>query len=161
MLSVKFICMGKLREKYLQSAVEEYTKRLSAYCKIEVVELAETRFSSDNAPRAEIENALKKEGEQILSKIPERARVIALCVEGRELPTEKFAKYIDDAMVGGVSTLCFVIGSSYGLSDLVKARADLRLSFSQMTFPHPLMRVILAEQVYRAFKINAGETYHK
>ncbi len=161
MLSVKFICMGKLRDSNLQGAVEEYMKRLSAYCKAEIVELAEARFSSDNAPRAEIENALKKEGEQILSKIPERARVIALCVEGKEMPTEKFAKYISEAMTAGVSTICFVIGSSYGLCDKVKQRADLRLSFSQMTFPHPLMRLILAEQVYRAFKINNNETYHK
>ena len=161
MLTVKLICMGKIKEKFFQGAIDEYMKRLSGYCKAEIVEIPEVRFSSDNAPRSEIDAALKKEADIILSKIPERARVIALCVEGKEMPTERFAQYISETALSGISTLCFVIGSSYGLCESVKKRADLRLSFSQMTFPHQLMRVILAEQIYRAFKINSGETYHK
>ncbi len=161
MLTVKIICMGKIKEKFFQAAIDEYSKRLSGYCKLEIAEIPEVKFSSDSAPRAEIDAALKKEATLILSKIPERAKVVALCVEGREMPTEKFAQYIADAAVSGASTVCFVIGSSYGLCEDVKKRADLRLSFSQMTFPHQLMRVVLAEQIYRAFKINSGETYHK
>ena len=153
--------MGKIKEKFFKDAIDEYVKRLSGYCKIEVAEIPEAKFSSDNAPRAEIDAALKKEAALIISKIPDRARVVALCVEGKEMPTEKFAQYISDAALGGVSTICFVIGSSYGLCDDVKKRADLRLSFSQMTFPHQLMRVVLAEQIYRAFQIGTGGNYHK
>lgn len=161
MLSVKLICVGKLREEYFKAALAEYAKRLSGYCKFEVAEVAEARFSSDSAPRAEIEEALKREGAEILQKVPERARVVALCVEGREMTTEQFAKTLEGYAVGGAGTVCFIIGSSYGLADAVKQRADLRLSFSQMTFPHTLMRVVLAEQLYRAFTVIAGKTYHK
>lgn len=160
-MNIKLIAMGKLRDKFYEQAFEEYAKRLSAYCKFELVQLPEVRFSSDSAQRSEIDAALEKEADAILSKIPSRAYVIALCVEGKQLSTEEFAAMIENNMNSGKSDICFVIGSSYGMSDRVKERADIKLSFSKMTFPHTLMRVIFAEQVYRAFKVIRKETYHK
>jgi len=160
-MNVKLIAMGKLRDKYFSDAFAEYEKRLSAYCKFELIQLNEERFSSDNAPRKEIDTALEKEADVILSKIPKGALVISLCVEGKQMTTEEFSALIDKSAVSGRSDICFVIGSSYGLSDRVKQRSDIKLSFSKMTFPHTLMRVIFAEQLYRAFKVSRGETYHK
>ena len=160
-MNVKLIAMGKLRDRYFSDAFAEYEKRLSAYCKFELIQLNEERFSSDNAPRKEIDTALEKEADVILSKIPKGALVISLCVEGKQMTTEEFSALIDKSAVSGRSDICFVIGSSYGLSDRVKQRSDIKLSFSKMTFPHTLMRVIFAEQLYRAFKVYRGETYHK
>ena len=160
-MNVKLIALGKLRDKYFSEAFAEYEKRLSAYCKFELVQLNEERFSSDNAPRKEIESALEKEADVILSKIPKGALVISLCVEGKQMTTEEFSALIDNAAVSGRSDICFVIGSSYGLSDRIKQRSDIKLSFSKMTFPHTLMRVIFAEQLYRAFKVSRVATYHK
>ena len=160
MLSVKLICVGRLREKYLIEAFQEYSKRLGAYCKWECLELNEQRLP-DEPSEKEIDAALEKEGAEILKAIPSDAWVCALCVEGRQMPSEGLAELIRSRENSGKPKLCFVIGSSCGLSETVKRRADLRLSFSQMTFPHHLARVMLAEQIYRAFTILNGSQYHK
>ena len=141
MLSVTVIAVGNLKESYLREAIKEYEKRLAAYCKFSIVEL------KDNTP--------------ILPHLPERAYRVALCVEGKMKSSEELAALIDQKATEGFSELCFVIGAFDGLPEEVKAACQLRLSFSKMTFPHQLMRVILAEQIYRAFTINAGSKYHK
>lgn len=160
MLSVKLICVGKMREKFYAEAFEEYAKRLQGYCKLQLMEPAEVKLS-DSPSAKEIEAALKKESSDILAAIPPDAYVVALCVEGRGLPSEGIAKLISDRENSGKPKLCFIIGGSFGLADAVKARADLKLSMSQMTFPHHLARVMLIEQLYRGFKINEGARYHK
>ncbi len=160
MLAVKFICVGKMREKFYIDAFDEYRKRLQAFCRFECVELAETRLP-DNPSEREIRTALDREGAEILKNIPSGTYVIAMCVEGSQMPSEAVAKLISERENSGRPRLCFVIGGSFGLSDAVKSRADLRLSMSKMTFPHHLARVMLAEQVYRGFKIIEGSKYHK
>lgn len=160
MLSVKFICVGKMRERFYIDAFSEYAKRLGAYCRFEYVEPAEQRLG-DGPSAAEIKAALEKEAAEIMKNIPPDAYVTAMCVEGKQLPSEAVAKLIAERENSGKPRLCFIIGGSYGLSDTVKNRADLRLSMSEMTFPHHLARVMLAEQVYRGFKIKEGSKYHK
>lgn len=160
MLSVKFICVGRMRERFFIEAFNEYGKRLQSYCKWQLVEPAEIKLG-DNPSDKEISAALDKEAEEILSAIPNDGYVVALCVEGKELPSEAMGKLIAQRENSGKPRLCFVIGGSYGLSPKVKARADLKLSMSQMTFPHHLARVMLIEQLYRGFKINEGSRYHK
>ena len=159
MLSVKIICVGTLKESYLREAVAEYSKRLSAYCKLSVIQLKEARIS-DSPSQKEIDAALQSEAEMILSEMSPRAYKIAMCVEGKQLSSEKLASKIED-ISNTHSEICFVIGSSHGLSEGVKSRCDMRLSVSEMTFPHQLLRVILLEGVYRAFNIIAGTRYHK
>ncbi len=141
MLTVTLVCVGNLKESYLREAAAEYEKRLGAYCRFRTIEL--------------------KDGMPIEPHLPVRARKIALCVEGKQLSSEELAAYIENVGSAGISEICFVIGPFDGLPESVKAACDLRLSFSKMTFPHQLMRVILLEQVYRAFTINAGGKYHK
>ena len=160
MLGVTFICVGKMRERFYIDAFSEYRKRLQAFCRFECVELAETRLP-DSPSEQEIKAALDKEGAEILKSIPPGAYVAAMCVEGAQMPSEAVAKLISERENSGKPRLCFVIGGSFGLSDAVKSRADLRLSMSKMTFPHHLARVMLAEQVYRGFKIIEGSRYHK
>ena len=160
MLSVKLICVGKMREKFFIDAFAEYTKRLGAYCKFECIEPAEVRLS-DNPSQAEINAALEKESADILRQVPQDAFLVAMCVEGKQVPSETMAELISDRENSGKPKLCFVIGGSYGLSDTVKKRADMRLSMSKMTFPHHLARVMLAEQLYRGFKIKEKSKYHK
>ena len=160
MLSVKLICAGRLREKFYIEAFREYEKRLAGFCKFETVEVPEVKTGEDPSP-AETDAALEKEARAILEKIPQGAYVVALCVEGRKLSSEGLAKLLSDRAMQGDSRVCFVIGSSNGLHETVKQRADFRLSVSDMTFPHHLFRVMLAEQIYRAFTINAGRKYHK
>lgn len=160
MLSVKLICVGRMREKFYIEAFAEYAKRLSAYCKFECVELAEQRLS-DSPSAKEISAALEKEGAEILKNVPDGAYLTAMCVEGRQMPSEAVAKLIAEREGSGKPRLCFVIGGSFGMHESVKKRADLRLSMSEMTFPHHLARVMLAEQIYRGFKINEGSRYHK
>lgn len=160
MLAVKFICVGKLRERFYMDAFREYTKRLSAYCRFEVAEPTESRLP-ERPSDAEIKGALAKEAVDIVKWIPQDAYVVALCVEGRQMPSEAMARLIEERENSGKPKLCFVIGGSYGLADVVKERADLRLSMSEMTFPHHLARIMLAEQVYRGFKIREGSRYHK
>ena len=159
MIKVKLIVLGSLKEKYLKDACKEYEKRLSRYCDLEICEIEPVRLP-EKPSQSEIENALKKEAELINKKTPQNTRVVTLCVEGKLLSSENFADQIKtDASFG--KNICFIIGSSYGLSPEIKKASDLKLSLSEMTFPHQLFRVMLLEQIYRAFKINEGSTYHK
>ena len=160
MLSVKILCVGKLGEKFWAQAVAEYEKRLSAYCKLEILELPEQRLPQ-NPSQGEITAALSKEADAIRAKIPSGASVVALCIEGGELGSQAFADKIGDMTAHGVSKLCFLIGGSCGLDETLKREAALRLSMSPMTFPHHLARVILLEQIYRALNILSGGKYHK
>ena len=160
MLSVKLICVGRMREKFYIEAFNEYLKRLQPYCKLQLVEPTEQKLG-DSPSQKELEKALDREAEDILTAIPSDSYVIALCIEGRELSSEALAELVAKVEGSGRPRLCFVIGGSYGLSPRVKARADLKLSMSPMTFPHHLARVMLSEQLYRSFKINEGSRYHK
>ena len=159
MLSVYLICEGKLKEPFYKDACAEYSKRLSAYCKLTLVEIPEVKLSKDPT-LGEITNALAKEGDAIRQKIPPSARVAALCVEGRMRSSEEMARMIP-AQGSQDKHLVFLIGGSYGLHPSIKAEASVQLSMSPMTFPHHLARVMLLEQIYRAFKINEGSSYHK
>ena len=159
MINVKLICTGNLKEAYLKQAYAEYAKRLGGLCKFETVELKEHKLPDDPS-ESEIEAALEEEGKRILALLPPRAYKIALCVEGKQFSSEEFAKKIESASLCS-SEICLVIGSSFGLAPSVKSACDLRLSVSQMTFPHQLMRIILLESVYRAFNIIKGTKYHK
>lgn len=159
-MNISVICIGKLKEKYWTEAVQEYSKRLSKYCTLSINELKEEK-APENASTAE-ETAVKEaEGRNILRQLKKDAYVIALEIQGRELTSEALSDKIQALGLAGKSDLAFVIGGSIGLSQEVLARADFRLSFSKMTFPHQMMRVILLEQIYRSFKIMRNETYHK
>ena len=147
-MKISLICVGTLKEKYLKEAVKEYSKRLSSYCNLEIIEVKEGRDK-------------EAEGRGILKRIDERSFTTALDIDGKELDSEAFAKKIDQLPHEGISKLTFIIGGSGGLSQEVKESCDFRLSFSRMTFPHQLMRVIFLEQLYRTFKINRNEIYHK
>ncbi len=160
MAGISVICVGKLKEKFYQEAAAEYAKRLGGYCRLNIVELPEQKLPKNPAP-AEIQNALEKEGEAIRAKIPPGSRVAALCVEGRMRSSEELARMIAAWEQSADKNLVFVIGGSYGLHPDVKAMAAVRLSMSPMTFPHHLARVMLLEQIYRAFKIREGSEYHK
>ncbi len=159
MLNITFITVGTLKEDYLRAAVGEYTKRMSAYCRPNIVELKEVKVP-DSPSKTEIDSALSAEAEKILAAVPPRAYKIALCVEGKQLSSEELAAAIDGASMEH-SDICFIIGSSHGLAPEVKNACNMRLSVSKLTFPHQRMRVILAEAVYRAFNIIKGTKYHK
>lgn len=160
MLSIRLVCVGKLREQFFVDAFNEYSKRLSAYCKFECAELNETKLGSSPSDK-EIAAALDKEAADIERALGKDAYVIAMCVEGIQLKSEDLAQRISSLAVAGRGRICFVIGGSFGISPRIKQRADMRLSMSEMTFPHHLARVMLAEQIYRAFKISEGTKYHK
>lgn len=160
MLAVKFICVGRMREKFYIEAFSEYTKRLQSLCKFEIVEPAEQRLS-ENPSDKEVKAALDREAQDIMKAIPNDAYVVAMCVEGKQMPSEGMGELIAARENSGKPKLCFVIGGSFGLADSVKQRADMKLSMSKMTFPHHLARVMLIEQLYRGFKINEGSRYHK
>ena len=160
MLRVKVICIGRLKEPYLRDACAEYQKRLSSFCRLEVEELAPARVP-EAASDAQIAAALAQEGERILAQIPSSAYVYAMCIEGKQRGSEQFSAELTRLTVEGVSSVCFLIGGSWGLSEAAKARAQAKLSMSQMTFPHQLARVMLLEQLYRAFEIGSGGKYHK
>ena len=160
MLSIRLICVGKLREQFYVDAFAEYSKRLSAYCKFECIELNETKLGASPSDM-EIAAALDKEAGDIERAIGKDTYVIAMCVEGRQLKSEDFARRINELAVSGRGRLCFVVGGSFGLSPKIKQRANMRLGMSEMTFPHHLVRVMLAEQIYRSFKILEGSRYHK
>lgn len=160
MLNVRIICVGKMKEKFYIDAFNEYSKRLSAYCKFECLELIETKLG-DNPSDKEIEAALCKEASDIEKNIPKDAYVIAMCVGAKQLKSEELAAKINDLAVSGRGKICFLIGGSFGMAESIKKRADMRLGMSEMTFPHHLARVMLAEQIYRSFKINEGSRYHK
>ena len=159
-MKINIICVGKLKEKYFKDAIDEYSKRLKRFCTFNIIELPDEKIP-DNASIAEEKKILQTEGEKILKYISPDDYVFSLCVEGKGMSSEKLASKMSELMVGGKSTVDFVIGGSLGLDQMVKSRSDFRLSFSEMTFPHQLMRVILCEQIYRAFKINNNEKYHK
>jgi len=160
MLNIKLICVGKMREKFYIDAFAEYQKRLQAYCRLELLEITEQRLA-ERPSEKEIAAALERESQEILKAVPADAYLVALCVEGKQMPSEGMAELIAQREDSGKPRLCFVIGGSFGLAPAVKQRADRRLSMSQMTFPHHLARVMLIEQVYRGFKINEGSRYHK
>lgn len=160
MLSIKIIVTGDLKESYLREAIKEYQKRLSAWCKIEEIVLKEEKLP-ENPTQAQISKALCAEGGRIFEKISPRAYVIAMCIEGKMLSSTELADKISEVTGLGKSEIVFIIGSSFGLSDEVKARADLKLSISRLTFPHQLLRVILHETIYRSLSIINGTKYHK
>ena len=160
MLNIKIIATGEFKENYLKEAAAEYKKRLGAWCKVEEYIFREEKLP-ENPSKSQIAEALRTEEKIILSKIPSKAYVIAMCVEGKQLSSEEFAEKIEQAQLAGKSEIVFIIGSSYGLSDGVKQRADFRLSVSKLTFPHRLLRVMLYEAVYRSVSIINGSKYHK
>ena len=160
MLHVKMICVGKMRERFYLDAFAEYQKRLQTLCRFELCEIAEQRLPDEPSER-EIAAALAREAEEVLKAIAPDAYAVALCVEGRQMPSEGMAALLSERESSGRPKLCFVIGGSYGLDESVKRRSEMRLSMSQMTFPHHLARVMLIEQLYRGFKIKAGARYHK
>lgn len=159
-MNINIITIGSIKEKYFTDSIKEYSKRLKRYTSLNILELPEEKLSQ-NPSKKNIEQALEKEGDNILSKIGDRDYVIVLAIEGKNISSEKMAGIIKEKQVEGYNTYTFIIGSSYGLHEKVKKRADFKLSFSKMTFPHQLMRVILLEQIYRLFKINTNEPYHK
>lgn len=159
-MKITLICVGKLKEKYLTEAVEEYSKRLSRYCTLELVEVSDEK-APENASCAEEEIIKRKEGERILKTIKDNSYCIVLAIDGKMLSSEELSDKINSLGISGTSHITFIIGGSLGLSEEVLKRADLKLSFSKMTFPHQLMRVVLLEQVYRAYKIICNEPYHK
>ncbi|MED1738113.1 23S rRNA (pseudouridine(1915)-N(3))-methyltransferase RlmH [Bacillus swezeyi] len=159
-MNISIVAIGKLKEKYLKQGIDEYIKRLSAYAKVDIIELPDEK-APENLSDQDMRIIKDKEGERILSKISPDAHVIALAIEGKMKSSEELADNMDRLATYGKSKVTFVIGGSLGLSDAVLKRADEKLSFSRMTFPHQLMRLILLEQVYRAFRINRGEPYHK
>lgn len=159
-MNITIICVGKLKEAYWRDAVKEYSKRLSGYCSLNIIELKESRLAANPSPADEL--AVKvKEGEEILSHIRPSDLAVTLEIKGKKLSSEQLAARIEDWSLEGRSDLDFVIGGSLGLSPAVSQRADFKLSFSDMTFPHQMMRVILLEQIYRSFKIIRHEPYHK
>ena len=158
-MKVTLICVGKVKEKFYRDAIKEYEKRLGAYIKLNTIEISDEKVKVEND--SEIALAMEKEGNNILSKIKDNQYVITLEILGKNLSSEEFASKIDNLMLIGKSDIALVIGGSYGLSDNVKKRSDFALSFSRMTFPHQMMRVVLLEQVYRAYRIITGASYHK
>ncbi|MBG9446276.1 23S rRNA (pseudouridine(1915)-N(3))-methyltransferase RlmH [Cytobacillus firmus] len=159
-MNISIITVGKLKEKYLKQGIDEYLKRLSAYAKMDIIEVPDEK-APEELSETEMIQVKQKEGERILAKIHPDAHVIALAIEGKMKSSEELADTLDKLATYGKSKIAFVIGGSLGLSQEVLQRADEKLSFSKMTFPHQLMKLILLEQIYRAFRINRGEPYHK
>ena len=159
-MKITLITVGKIKEKFLEAAIAEYSKRLSRYCKLEIIQVADEK-TPDKAGEVLETQIKEKEGERILSQIKDGSFVIALAIEGNMLDSEELARKIETLGISGISQIVFVIGGSLGLSRQVLDRADYKLSFSRMTFPHQLMRVILLEQIYRSYRIISGEPYHK
>lgn len=158
-MKITVICVGKIKEKFFTEAVSEYAKRISRFATFETVEVKDEKIP-ENASQKECDLILEKEGNAILAKIPKNSFTVAMCIEGRELSSTELAGKLDEIKQTS-SNITFIIGGSLGLSKAVKAASDMHLSFGKITLPHQLMRVVLAEQLYRAFKIGAGESYHK
>ncbi len=158
-MNINIISVGKIKEKYFTAAIDEYAKRLSRFVKLNITEVQDEKIP-DNASGKEMELVKEKEGAKILAKLPQNSFVVTLCIEGKELSSEELAEKISDISMTS-SNITFIIGGSLGLADTVKCKSNLRLSFGRMTLPHQLMRVVLLEQIYRAFKINNNESYHK
>lgn len=159
-MNIDIISVGNIKEKYFTDAIKEYLKRMTSYINLSIIEINEHRLPN-NPSDSQILEGMEKEAEAIISKIRDRAYIIALCIEGKQASSENFAKKIQNLTIEGYSDICFIIGGSYGLSDKIKRKSQLKLSFSKMTFPHQLMRVVLIEQIYRAFRIIRNEPYHK
>ncbi|MEH7345873.1 23S rRNA (pseudouridine(1915)-N(3))-methyltransferase RlmH [Bacillus sp. JJ1532] len=159
-MNISIVTVGKLKEKYLKQGIDEYLKRLSAYAKMDIIEVPDEK-APEELSETEMLQVKQKEGERILAKINPDAHVIALAIEGKMKSSEELADTLDKLATYGKSKVAFVIGGSLGLSEDVLKRANEKLSFSKMTFPHQLMRLVLVEQVYRAYRINRGEPYHK
>ncbi len=160
MQKVTVLCVGKLKEKFYIQAAAEYCKRLQRFCKLDVIELPEYRLPENPSP-AEIQKALETEGSAIREKLPRGGAVVAMCIEGKTCPSEALAQKLQDFAVSGKTQVTFLIGGSVGLDAQLKAQADWRLSMSPMTFPHHMARIMLLEQIYRAYQIQAGTKYHK
>lgn len=161
MIKINIVTVGKLKEKYWRDAVAEYVKRLGAHCKPEIVELNESRLPDDPSQKQKLA-ALESEAKAMQPYLDIKGSfTFAMCIEGKQLTSEQLSKKLDDCGTNGISTVNFIIGSSFGIADSIKAQADFRLSMSEMTFPHQLARVMLAEQIYRAFQISANTKYHK
>ena len=158
-MNITIICAGKIKEKYFTAAIDEYSKRMSRFAKFSIIELPDEKIP-DNASEREEESIKSKEGKAMLSKMRDSDYVVAMCIEGTQLDSVELAQRIEKISMNS-SSIVFVIGGSLGLSDEVKKRANLRLSFGKITLPHQLMRVVMCEQIYRAFKINNNEQYHK
>ncbi|HGK1240570.1 TPA: 23S rRNA (pseudouridine(1915)-N(3))-methyltransferase RlmH [Streptococcus pneumoniae] len=159
-MKIKVVTVGKLKEKYLKDGIAEYSKRISRFAKFEMIELSDEK-TPDKASESENQKILEIEGQRILSKIADRDFVIVLAIEGKTFLSEEFSKQLEETSIKGFSTLTFIIGGSLGLSSSVKNRANLSVSFGRLTLPHQLMRLVLVEQIYRAFTIQQGFPYHK
>lgn len=159
MLKITVVCVGSLKEKYLQEALAEYSKRLASYCKLQIIALKEEKMPAEPAPATK-EQVLEKETARIIEQIPEHAYVIVLDVVGKQLSSPELAQKLNELTVEGVSHVVFVIGGAFGFTDALRKKANMALSFSKLTFTHQMIRVLLLEQIYRAFKINRGEKYH-
>jgi len=159
-IAVTVIALGKLKENYMRAFSAEYEKRLSAFCKLQIIELAPERLP-ETPSQSEIDRALAREAKQIAAKIPQNAYVFSMCIEGKQMHSQAFSQKISTLAVSGVSNIVFLLGSSFGLDETLKKQSDFRFSMSEMTFPHQMARVMLLEQLYRAFQIENGGKYHK
>ena len=159
-MKINIIAVGKIKEKYIREGIKEFSKRLSRYCDLRIIEVDDEK-APENLSDREMEGVKEKEGKRILSKIPQNSYIISLEIDGREISSEEMSKKIEELMVSGVNNISFIIGGSLGLSKEISKISNFKLSFSKMTFPHKLIRLILLEQIYRSFKIMKGEPYHK
>lgn len=159
-MKISVLCVGKVKEKFYRDAILEFSKRLSRYCKLEIIEVSDEK-TQEEASETEIRIIKEKEGERLLKNIKDDAYVITLCIDGKQMDSEELSEKIEKLGIQGTSHIYFIIGGSLGLADEVMKRADFKLSFSKMTFPHQLMRVILLEQIYRSYRIMNNEPYHK
>lgn len=159
-MNITIIGVGKIKEKFMQEGIKEYSKRLSRYCKLKILEVTD-ESAPENLSKKEIEIIKEKEGKRILGKISNNSYIISLDIKGKNFSSEEFSKKIEDITLGGTNDITFIVGGSLGLSEEILNKSNLKLSFSKMTFPHQLMRMILLEQIYRGFRIMKGEPYHK
>ncbi|MCR2044827.1 23S rRNA (pseudouridine(1915)-N(3))-methyltransferase RlmH [Anaerosalibacter massiliensis] len=159
-MNITIIGVGKIKEKFMQEGIKEYSKRLSRYCKLKIIEVTD-ESAPENLSEKEIEIIKEKEGKRILSKLSNNSYIISLDIKGKNFSSEEFSKKIEDITLGGTNDITFIIGGSLGLSEEILNKSNFKLSFSKMTFPHQLMRIILLEQIYRGFRIMKGEPYHK
>lgn len=159
-MNINIIAVGKIKEKYIKEGISEFSKRLSKYVSLKIVEISDEK-APENLSEKDMEIVKNKEGSRIIQKLPQNSYIIALTIDGKQLSSEGLSEKMQDIMLGGVSDITFIIGGSLGLSDELVAKSQYQLSFSKMTFPHQLMRVILLEQTYRGFRIIRGEPYHK
>ncbi|MGO1470796.1 MAG: 23S rRNA (pseudouridine(1915)-N(3))-methyltransferase RlmH [Tissierella sp.] len=159
-MNINIIAVGKIKEKYIKEGINEFSKRLSRYAKVKIVEIPDEK-APENLSQKDMESVMEREGNKIISKIPQNSFLISLEIEGKHISSEMLSKKIEDIMISGNNDITFIIGGSLGLSDEVKKMSNFKLSFSKMTFPHQIMRLILLEQIYRSFRIMKNEPYHK